>query len=176
MEKTSFKIWKLFIAALLFGLAFSSASAVCTQATETFYYANGTKVDCSKSPVLSEAIYSQVIPMSLPLHFTFGMYDTIDIFSEMKPALFTPACGSALYGPAITPISCTTSASEYETRNVTRHVFGWDVEYDAVVIASKADEPVPMLIGRNMTLITGTNPFSAVCRGDSLCYTQIPLS
>lgn len=173
MNKTPLAIWKLFIAALLICFAFSSASAICTKATENYYYDNGTAIDCSKSPALPSVMYSQVIPMSLPLHFTFGVYKTIDVIT---PAVSALGCDSALYGPVLNKIVCTTDKNVYETHNATRYKYGFSVSYDTVVIASKTNEPIPVLIGRDMIVNSGTNPFSAVCKGDNLCYTQVPLS
>lgn len=165
---------KFSIALLFVFIVFSSANAaVC----EKRYYPNATEIPCSAQlPVVT---YSQVVPMSLPLHFTFGILDSMDIYSKLPSNLKSLACGSSLYsltinGLKMSSIECTPDAT-YETHNITRYNYKWDIAFDAVVIVSDNTAPVPVLVGRDLKL-TGQTPtaLETLCKGNSLCYTQLP--
>ena len=143
--------------------------------SSAYFYPNGTQLSCASLQAnnLPPQTYSRVIPISLPLHFTFGIYDTFNTFSRLDSSLRTLACGSTLYGPAQASISCTTDKNTYSTYNATRYFFEWNVAFDTIVVASKTDEPVPMLVGKNLTIHSGQpTAYEQLCNGENLCYTD----
>jgi hypothetical protein len=143
--------------------------------SSAYFYPNGTQLTCANLQAnnLPSQMYSKVIPISLPLHFTFGIYDTFNTLSRLDSSLRTLACSSTLYGDPRASISCTNDKNTYSTFNATRYNFGWTVAFDTIVVASKTDEPIPMLVGKNLTVNSGQpTAYQQLCNGDNLCYTE----
>jgi len=148
----------------------------------THFDSKGNPITCNAADTRTK-LFSQVMPMSLPLHFTFGILDK---------AYFTAtdglACGTSLFGKTaslsgysrmLPVLSCDADATAdvYETHNATRYIFNWTIEYDAIIYVFDPNDPIPMLVGKNITVAeTITDAVAAPCAGNNLCYTEAPLS
>lgn len=182
-KKTLFQIGKIFITVLVLLVAFSSASAVCDSAAEKYYFPNGTAIACPNSN-LPEKMYSEVMMLSLPLHFTFAMQDRITTSQQKVNPL---ACGEQLFGSGYFDPTNTGSRTNlvlvgcyllkkdvYETLTVVRNLYDWTAEYDAIVVASDKNQTIPLNVGRNLTLHAQPDgTFAGLCEDNSLCYTDV---
>lgn len=137
---------------------------------EVYYDKYGNQINCP-SANLPEQVYAQVIPVSIPVHLTFGLLGTTSAASS----LLNPVCGYPLYLSGIkgSNLGCEIPTKGYTMHNMTRYEYVWEMDFDAAVIASDPEKPVPMRIGQNLTLVNVLGiPFVTMFQGDKLWYTE----
>lgn len=130
---------------------------------------------CTDKPIKRK--WESVFSLSLPLHFTFGIFEEDSKTYSSLPDL---ANNTELHGfLSGTLKDCGSSLDSSYERNITRYKYEWNIQYDAIISAYSKTDYVPMFVGYNQTTILTDDPtVSSIvgpCEGDSLCYTEVPL-